>query len=601
LAPSPTQSTAAAPINPGRGRHSPSRTTPFIRHAAGFALVTLSVAAVAVRQVISNATVPAPSTDAETALGVNAFAQLTNSDLSVSASWSDTVASWQIAGYSYLTSANDRHDTLIGLTREFVLVTSVMTAVLIVAACRRWGLGWFSTGLAVVLAGVPAATGMLRIVSAAGVVATFWVAVGLLAAVAAADNRHRSKTPLLVLTAVAGSLSVLTAVVSAVLLLGLILGGLVSGRLCRSWDSRSRIVASVGSSVALVVAFVLTVFTPSVPDGGGPPVELLGAGVAFGGLLVAAACYSIPRIRPLALGVVPVLLAAAWPGAAQASALILAMTAIAVLTAGSLDSLLSQRRPAPDMMVGTVALVIAVAVGAFILPVPETSASTRTPGAQVATWIQTQLAPETVIEVDPLARAQLVRDGLDPLRLSTPGQPAIGVTLMLAPLSAGADFPLIARFGSGSAVLGLRLVVPDAADYAEALIADQAARVRFGAALVENPNLRLGADAAATLSAGAVDARLMVGLAGASSFARFAISEFTGSTGDVDSRSIRRQVTLTDITALDPAAGGSLSAASALSEFFSTQGSLYQPLAVVEAGNTLTVRYAAPSPLGVLA
>ncbi len=60
-------------------------------------------------------------------------------------------------------------------------------------------------------------------------------------------------------------------------------------------------------------------------------------------------------------------------------------------------------------------------------------------------------------------------------------------------------------------------------------------------------------------------------------------------------------MTLTDITALDPAAGGSLSAASALSEFFSTQGSLYQPLAVVEAGNTLTVRYAAPSPLGVLA
>lgn len=92
---------------------------------------------------------------------------------------------------------------------------------------------------------------------------------------------------------------------------------------------------------------------------------------------------------------------------------------------------------------------------------------------------------------------------------------------------------MVARFGSGSAELGLRLAVPDPAAYTAALIEDEAARRQFGAALAENRNLTLSSTAAAALSAGDVDARLMVGLAGAASSTRYTITRFTGTVGDL--------------------------------------------------------------------
>jgi len=141
----------------------------------------------------------------------------------------------------------------------------------------------------------------------------------------------------------------------------------------------------------------------------------------------------------------------------------------------------------------------------------------------------------------------------------------------------------------------------DAAAYTAALIEDEAARRQFGAALAENRNLTLSSTAAAALSAGDVDARLMVGLAGAASSTRYAITRFTGTVGDLVNGNIFRQVTLTDITALDARRNAGQTAVRRLTEFFEMQESSYEPLAVLEVGTTLTIRYAAPSPLGLLA
>lgn len=78
--------------------------------------------AVVVRHLISNATVPAPLTDAEATLGVNAFVRLQLPQLNVPSSLSNDFVSWQLAKYSSLTSAIERHATLVGPTREPVVV-----------------------------------------------------------------------------------------------------------------------------------------------------------------------------------------------------------------------------------------------------------------------------------------------------------------------------------------------------------------------------------------------------------------------------------------------------------------------------------------------
>lgn len=611
--PAPPSSSTLATDDRTGGQHATSgRVAPFIGQSTGLVLASLTIAAVVVRQLTSNAIVPAPLTKAEAAIGVNAYARLQLAELRVPSSLSNDFASWQLSGYSYLSSATERHDSLAGPTRELVIVASVLTAALIVGVCRRLGIGWFSTTLAVSLSGVPAAAALLRIVSPAASISAFWITLAALAAVAATHRspsdphltpggRRRIAVPLLVFAAGAAVVGVMTAEVAALLVLGLVFAAMGTHQPYGRWRPGLRVFAVVAASVALLAAFWVGVLGPAVSDDDVSPVELVGVVVPPGGLLVAAACSLIDRLRPIAFGAIPLLVAAAWPGSEQASALVLGLTVVSVLIASLLDELLGRRRDSPGILLGAVSLVGAVVVGVFVLPLPQPVAATVTSTGEVATWIQTQLLPEELISVDPPVRAQLVRNGLDPARLSTPNQTGRKIDFVLGPLYDGSGLPLIARFGSGSAELGLRLVVPDSAAYTAALIEDEAARSRFGAELAESTNLALSANAITALAAGDVDARLMAGLAEAASSTRFTITRFTGTVGDLDNGNIFRQVTLTDIADLDPPSNAGQPAVRRLTDFFQTQESPFQPLAVLEVGNTLTIRYAAPSPLGLLA
>jgi len=145
----------------------------------------------------------------------------------------------------------------------------------------------------------------------------------------------------------------------------------------------------------------------------------------------------------------------------------------------------------------------------------------------------------------------------------------VATWVVLGPLYDRSGLPLVARFGTGAAELGLRLVVDDSAAYTAALIQDEADRSAFGAELVEDANLTLTASAATALSSGHVDARLMAGLAGAASSALFTITRFTGTTGDLDNGNIFRQVTLTDITDRGPTANSGRPAVRRLADFSS--------------------------------
>jgi len=91
--------------------------------------------------------------------------------------------------------------------------------------------------------------------------------------------------------------------------------------------------------------------------------ELISVVVAPSGLLVAAACTLITKLRPIAFGAIPILLSAAWPGAEQASALLLALIVVSVLTGGLLHELLGSGRPSSDILLGAASLVTAVASG----------------------------------------------------------------------------------------------------------------------------------------------------------------------------------------------------------------------------------------------
>jgi len=588
--------------------------------------VLLAVAAVGVRQLSSNVTVASPLTDDEAVLGANAFALLHFPELGVPGSLADVVVSWQLAGYSLLTSATDRHDSLAGSTREFTLVLTVVTAVLMVAICRRFLLSWISCALAVALAGIPGIAALARILDAPAAIAAFWLAVTALSALLVADRRGRRSAAsqdrtslqtsaftwlLIALCGAAATMAVLSSPVSALVLLGLSLGFLGGRPLDHKWTPRLRGTAILSLSTALVGVSWVSVWGPSLGGSAIPSIEGVGAAVALGGLVMAAICSPISWLRPLALAAVPILLAAAWPGPAQAAAMLLGLTVAAVLAAGLLDTVLGEGRsdflrhrrfPAPARLAGATLLVVSVA-GALLIPSTAPAAAAPVASAEVAAWIDTQLLPEAIVEVDPLTRAQLVRDGLDPDQLRTAGQDGVEAEFRVVPLDAMTEFPLLASFGSGPGAFGVRLVVSDPEAFAEAQTADRAARSRFGAALATNPNLTLGPPAAAALRAGDVDSRLMVSLAAASASVRVAIAAFTSSPAAPDQGDVVREVTLTDITDLDPTIGANATTPAALrwlAQFFETQQPPYQPLVVVEADSSLTVGYAAPAPLGLL-
>lgn len=587
-----------------------------LRRSAGPLVALLTVVAVGFRQLSSNAAAPAPWSDAETALAVNAYALPRFSELTVSTTLGETVSSWQVAAYSTLTSATDRYELLVGPSREFVVLATVLTAALTIGICRRLRLSWMSSAAAAALAGLPAAAALVRGVFVPATAATFWLALAAFLVLLTADRRPRrqgrqgrltglfsrrlGRWPLTLLAAVAISTAVFTAGVTMLVVLGLLFGIAATRRLRGGWTPGRRGVVILGLIAGLVVTLWLTVWDPSAESVEATPTAEVGAVVAIAGLAVAVACWQIAWLRPLTLGAIPILIAAAWPGPAQATASVVSLTVVAVLIASLLDHLVSELRPSGFWLPATAAVLAIAALGTVVLPTPaQASNPTTAANADVVSWIQTQLSPNALIGVEPLNRAQLVSQGLDPDRLIIVGSDSTDFDFLLTPLDRRGDLPLIASFGDGSDALGLCMVVSDPDAFARALAADQIARIRFGNALAENPNMTLGDAARASLEAGLVDARLMVGLAGASSYARFAIEEFATRPGDLAVGTIFREATLTDISSTDMA-NGNITVRGWLADYFLMQRGVYQALAVIEGGTSLTVRYAAPSPLGLL-
>lgn len=147
---------------------------------------------------------------------------------------------------------------------------------------------------------------------------------------------------------------------------------------------------------------------------------------------------------------------------------------------------------------GAVAAAAGIGLAVVVLPTAW-AAGTGRPHRELAEWISTVAAPDTVLAVPPGVWSDLVRDGVPAARLGPDG--ALVVT-------GGTSTAYLARFGVGETRLTVDLAVPGAA------IPENATRARVGAQLDANPALDAPDDVRALLRSGGVDARALVVLGG---------------------------------------------------------------------------------------
>jgi hypothetical protein len=163
----------------------------------------------------------------------------------------------------------------------------------------------------------------------------------------------------------------------------------------------------------------------------------------------------------------------------------------------------------------------------------------------------------------------------------------------------------IAGFGSGNAGISIRVIAPrGAASYLSAVRVDAAARQAWASALLRNKNIVLPTAARTLVAEGRVDPRLLIDIAGMASQGRISILALgDGAPGATPGVALLRSAEL----AMTGSAADRSPAAQVrwISRFLHRQRGDYRPASIqavpLPAGGTgLWMRFAAPSPLGLL-
>jgi hypothetical protein len=224
---------------------------------------------------------------------------------------------------------------------------------------------------------------------------------------------------------------------------------------------------------------------------------------------------------------------------------------------------------------------------------------------QVAAWVAQQVSSGAILACDPAMCAVLVRHGIPAGRLLVLGPAAadpLGSAVVLATSAVRGMFgnrlasvyapEVLASFGSGQARIDIRAVAPDgAAAYLAALATDLRARRVAGRQLLRDAQLSFSGAARAQLTAGQVDARLLITLATLAASEPVRVAAFLD---DGPGASPGLPLRAAELTA-GPSAAGRIGA------FFRAQRPPYQPTVTdSQAAPVLTVRFSAPAPLGLL-
>lgn len=561
----------------------------------------LTAAGVAAAHALVSRTIPVPAGLGELRVGANAYALSELGGLTVPDSLSGQVLSVHVGLYGELAAAATRYTSVAGAARELLLVVSVVSALALFTLARQLGLSAVAAAAAALIAGLAPTVVSAQILLAPAAVAVMWL---LLAAVLVSARpaltflTWQARLLGALLVAVAGLLAPVTVLVPG----GIVLAALLAGSLFPRWRIAFRVLLAGLIVAAVVVAGLLA------PDtlAGAPSSPLLQAtstAVAVAGLgLALLVTWQVRWLAPVALGAVPIFVVALLPVQGQAAAVVAAIPVVALLaTAFVEDVILVRRRPARQvwrLVAGAVS--VAVVIGLVVLPASSASTETGTPQVALATWIDTNVAPDTAVQVSPTLWVELVRAGLPRDRLQRTDDPASGPvpTLLAETGQQHSGFPLVAQFGSGPLALSVRQRVPDADRAAAAWAEEQEASAVFGGAVRRNSNVVLRGTAGADLESGRVDSRLLTALATAAADFTFTIEAFPRVDGGADVGTLTA-VRLSSIEPMVPSTSAN-SPGVQLRDYLRFQLPQYRPLAQGFDGGALVITYSAPSPVGLL-
>jgi hypothetical protein len=244
-------------------------------------------------------------------------------------------------------------------------------------------------------------------------------------------------------------------------------------------------------------------------------------------------------------------------------------------------------------------------------PIPislQAAAAARTAAAR---WIGGQVSPNAIVACDPAMCAALQANGVAAGRLLALGPSAsdpLGSDLVVATPALRSQFGarlasvyapvVIASFGSGAARIDIRAVAADGtAAYDSALAADRSARITAGEQLIGNRRITVPSAARAVLLAGGVDPRLLAMLAALAAQQPLRILAFGDPSPGASAAIPLRSVELAPATA----AADTPAHLRAILSFLQAQQQPFLPTRAALAGqSTVSVEYAAPSPLGLL-
>jgi len=238
----------------------------------------------------------------------------------------------------------------------------------------------------------------------------------------------------------------------------------------------------------------------------------------------------------------------------------------------------------------------------------EAATATR---ASAARWVSAQVGPSAIVSCDPAMCAALQASGVAASRLVVLGTAApdpLGSDLVIASPAVRSQFgarlagvyapEVIASFGSGTGRIDIRAVAPGGtAAYDSQLAADLSARIAAGRQLIGNHRITMPAAAKAALRAGQVDSRLLAMLAALAAQRPIRILAFDDSSPGASAAIPLRGAEIA------PARAGGHTAARlrTMLSFLEAQRLPFLPMrATVDRKSTLSVDYAAPSPLGLL-
>lgn len=528
------------------------------------------------------------------------------------------LGSTQVAGWTALTDAFDRYDLAVIAAREAMVAFHVLAALLLWALARRLGLGRPASVLAVLVFGLsPLSVQVAHTVSLDNV-ALPW----LLAAFTLALGQRRQ-----LLAFSAAGLCFGVAVLSAAPAL-LALPFLA----WQAWHSaapgtRRSTVPVAGALLALLLTSYVVA---SLLTGGGvgrSPQPDASVGTWLGldpvlpsvGALAALAALGVPRLRPIAAGLLVLTALAVAPGpwgAPPTSTLV----AFAALLVGAVAELAVRR----DLrwVTAPVLVVVFAAAAVFALPVwmvqlrGLAAAHADRPMREALSWVDDNVAPSQRLLVDDATRVDLTRRGF-PHRSAIPAARADPVVaqvgwrfydyLVLSPPMRPptwsspavrrvlATSARVAVFGSGDDRVEIFRVDPRGGrELAAAEQRDRRARLEAGAALLGNRRLDLAPPAADALRAGQVDVRLLSALVQVTSEHKLSVAEFPDLPGEAGQLPRRTAlVTAVDGESVDGPSGD------AVIEVLQGQTGSFTAAHVDRGAGVLTVRFdvALPSDL----